>query len=212
MADHDHGGQHWHGRHGHGGTDEQPGHAHGVMSGPIVRPYDLLVGGLLMRGTYASIVELLATTVPTEGTVVDIGTGPGRMPALLGRRRGDLSVIGVDPSADMLGRARRRADGLANVMFVEAGSEELPMADNSADAVISSLSSHHWADPKAALAEQARILKFGGRLWLIDLARHLADDIAPTVARSGLSLLAEPSPFGRLARRRFVTIAALKPG
>ena len=181
------------------------------MTGFVVRPYDRLVGGLLLRRTYASIVELLASTVPTEGTVVDIGTGPGRMPALLGKRRGDLTVIGVDPSADMLDRGRRRAAGLANVSLVEAGSEDLPLADNSADAVISSLSSHHWADPKAALAEQSRILKFGGRFWLIDLARHLADDLPPIVARSGLTLLDEPSPFGGLARRRYVVIAALKP-
>jgi ubiquinone/menaquinone biosynthesis C-methylase UbiE len=212
MADHDHRGRHRHGRHDHPGKAEQAGHAHGVMSGAIVRPYDLLVGGLLMRRTYASIVELLTTTVPTEGTVVDIGTGPGRVPALLGKRRGDLSVIGVDPSGDMLDRARHRAAGLANVSFVEAGSEQLPLADNSADAVISSLSSHHWADPKAALAEQSRILKFGGRLWLIDLTRHLAADLPPIVARSGLTLLDEPSPFGGLARRRFVVLAALKPG
>ncbi len=182
------------------------------MHGFVVRPYDLLVGGVLMRGTYAAIAELLATTVPTDGTVIDIGTGPGRVPVLVGRRRHDLEVIGIDPSADMLQRARKRAAGMANVAFVEAGSEDLPLESNSVDAVISSLSSHHWADVKAAVAEQTRVLKFGGRLWLIDMNRHVADDLRATVARAGLSLLDEPNPLPRGARRRFTVIAALKPG
>ena len=182
------------------------------MSGSIVRPYDLLVGGLLMRRTYATIADLLATTVPTGGTVVDVGTGPGRVPVLLARRRPDLTVIGIDPSADMLRRAQRHADGLPNVRFVEAGSEDLPLRENSADALISSLSSHHWDDRKAALAEQARVLKFGGRFWLFDLRRHIADDVRAGVARSGLTLLSEPSPLSRGARRRFSVIAAVKPG
>ena len=164
------------------------------MSGFVVRPYDLLVGGLLMRGTYASIVELLATTVPTNGTVVDIGTGPGRLPIGLAHRRPDLTVIGVDPSTDMLDRAR-----------------SLPLADTSVDAVVSSLSSHHWADAKTALAEQTRVLKFGGRFWLFDLKRHIADDIRASVARSGLTLLDEPSPLGRGSRRRFAVVSAIKP-
>ena len=196
-----------HFRHGHGDA-----HEHGVMSGFIVRPYDVLVGGLLMRRTYVSIAGLLAGVVPTGGTVVDVGTGPGRVPALLARRRSDLTVIGVDPSADMLDRARRRAGGLSTVQFIEAGAESLPLDDGSIDAVLSSLSSHHWADRSAALSEQVRVLKPGGRFWLFDLKRHLAEDLLAAVVRSGLSLLDEPSPLGRGGRRRFAVIAAVKPG
>jgi ubiquinone/menaquinone biosynthesis C-methylase UbiE len=182
------------------------------MSGFIVRPYDLLIGGLLMRGTYAALTGLLAGLVPTGGTVVDVGTGPGRVPVLLARRRSDLTVIGVDPSADMLERARRRAAGTSTVQFIEAGAESLPLDDGSIDAVLSSLSSHHWADRSAALSEQVRVLKPGGRFWLVDLKRHLAEDMLAAVVRSGLSLLDEPSPLGRGGRRRFAVIAAVKPG
>ena len=196
-----------HFRHGHGDS-----HEHGVMSGFIVRPYDLLIGGLLMRGTYAAIAGLLGGLVPTGGTVVDVGTGPGRVPVLLAKRRADLTVIGVDPSADMLERARRRAGGLSKVQFIETGAESLPLADSSVDAVLSSLSSHHWADRSAALTEQVRVLKPGGRFWLLDLKRRLAKDMQAAVVRSGLSLLDEPNPLGRGARRRFAVIAAVKPG
>src|SRR4051794_22617447 len=133
-----------HSRRGHGDL-----HEHGEMSGFIVRPYDLVVGGLLMRGTYAAIAGMVGGLVPTGGTVVDVGTGPGRLPVLLARRRSDLTVVGVDPSADMLERARRRSSGLSTVRFIETGAESLPLTDSSVDAVISSLSSHHWADRSA---------------------------------------------------------------
>jgi ubiquinone/menaquinone biosynthesis C-methylase UbiE len=194
-------------RHGH-----RDPHEHGVMSGFIVRPYDVVVGGLLMRGTYAAIARLLGGLTPTGGTVLDIGTGPGRVPVLLARRRSDVTVIGVDPSADMLERARRRARGLSTVQFIQTGAESLPLDDRSVDAVVSSLSSHHWADRSTALTEQVRVLKPGARFWLFDLKRHLADDTHAAVVRSGLALLDEPSPLGRGARRRFAVIAAVKPG
>jgi ubiquinone/menaquinone biosynthesis C-methylase UbiE len=201
MADHDHHGH----RHGH------RGHSHGVMSGFIVRPYDVVIGGLLMRGTYAAIAELLAGGVPTGGTVLDVGTGPGRLPVLLAGRRSDLTVIGIDPSADMLARARRRADGLSGVRFIETGAENVPLEDGSVDAVVSSLSSHHWADRAAALTEQVRVLKPGGRFWLFDMKREMADDLRAAVARAGLTLVDEPSPLGRGTRRRLGFIAAAKP-
>ncbi len=197
-------GNHRHGNHRHGV------HSHGVMSGFIVRPYDLLVGGLLMRSAYTAMAGMLAGLVPTNGTVVDVGTGPGRLPLLLAQRRPDVIVIGVDPSADMLERARRRADGSAAVQFVRTGSESLPLEDASVDVVISSLSSHHWEDRTAALAEQVRVLKPSGRFWLFDLRSHVAADTRATVVRSGLALLDEPSPLGRGTRRRFEMIAAVK--
>lgn len=192
--------RHWHG-----------GHTHGVMSGFIVRPYDVVVGGLLMRGTYAAVASLLAGRLPTDATVVDVGTGPGRLPIALVTRRPDLHVIGVDPSADMLARARRRAAGRPGVEFVQTGAEELPMADGSVDAVVSSLSSHHWADRVAALAEQVRVLRPSGRFWLLDMKREMADDLTATVVRAGLSLVDEELPLSRGTRRRFGFIAAAKP-
>jgi ubiquinone/menaquinone biosynthesis C-methylase UbiE len=181
------------------------------MTGWIVRPYDVVIGGVLMRGTYAALAGLLASRLPTNATVVDVGTGPGRMPALLAQRRADLSVIGIDPSADMLSRARRRTDRLDNLDFVQTGAESLPMEDGSVDAVVSSLSSHHWADRPAALAEQSRVLKPAGRFWLLDMKREMGDDLLAMIARSGLTLLDEPSPLGRSRGRTFGFVAAAKP-
>jgi SAM-dependent methyltransferase len=46
---------------------------------------------------------------------------------------------------------------------------KLPYRDGSVDLVVSTLSQHHWPDRPAALAELARVLAPGGRIWIYDL-------------------------------------------
>ena len=186
------------------------------MSGWIVRPYDLIVGGVLMRGTYRRIAEHLTTGIVSGGRVLDVGTGPGRLVEAISRRREDLQVIGIDPSADMITRARQRTKAQPNVQVRMASAEDLPLDDDSIDAVVSSLSSHHWADRIAALDEQARVLRPGGRLWIVDLASHLPDGLRDDVHDAGLRLTdadltnADLEVLG-VARRKLVLITARKP-
>lgn len=186
-------------------------HQHGVMSGWIVRPYDLVVGGVLMRGTYRRIAEHLTTGIVSGGRVLDVGTGPGRLVEAISRRRDDLQVIGIDPSSDMITRARRRTRTLPNVQVRMASAEDLPFEEESVDAVVSSLSSHHWADRVVALDEQARVLRPGGRLWLVDLASHLPDGIRDEVHDAGLRITDADKEVLGAAHRRLVLITARKP-
>lgn len=181
------------------------------MSGWIVRPYDLVVGGVLMRGTYRRIAEHLTTGIVSGGRVLDIGTGPGRLVEAISRRRDDLQVIGIDPSSDMITRARRRTRTLPNVQVRMASAEDLPFEEESVDAVVSSLSSHHWADRVVALDEQARVLRPGGRLWLVDLASHLPDGIRDEVHDAGLRITDADKEVLGAAHRRLVLITARKP-
>lgn len=168
-----------------------------------------------MRGTYRRIAEHLTTGIVSGGRVLDIGTGPGRLVEAISRRRDDLQVIGIDPSSDMITRARRRTRTLPNVQVRMASAEDLPWEDESVDAVVSSLSSHHWADRVIALDEQARVLRPGGRLWIVDLASHLPDGIRDEVHDTGLRLTDTDSDDGKeilgAARRRLVLITARKP-
>src|SRR6478735_1515831 len=119
-------------------------HQHGIMAGWVVGPYDWFVGGILMRGTYRKIADGLTAGVPDGGRVLDVGTGHGRLVADIAQRRPGLEVIGIDPSADMLIRARRRTATLANARVQLASAEDIPLEDESVDVVVSSLSSHHW--------------------------------------------------------------------
>ncbi len=125
---------------------------------------------------------------PPNGSVADIGTGPGQMPIMLASARPDLTVHGVDLSAKMLEVARRSAAeaGLAKrVAFHEADAKALPLNDNTFDMVVSHVMLHHAEDPTFALAEMMRILKPGGRLLLKDICRTPDWTITPTARLLG---------------------------
>ena len=89
-------------------------------------------------------------------------------------RTHDLDVTGLDLDSSMIERARgnavRRAKaGERQPTFVVGDAAALPFEDQSFDAVVSTLSVHHWDDPGAGLAEIARVLKPGGRALIWDL-------------------------------------------
>lgn len=180
------------------------------MTGLVVGPYDLLVARWLMRPVYRAVAARVAADLPVGGTVLDVGTGPGRLLAELARQRVDAELIGIDPSEDMLDRARRTLAGLPRTRVILAPSEHVPLGDACCDAVVSTLSSHHWADRAAALAEQARLLRPGGRWWLYDLRRELDDDLPAAVTRAGLRLVDSGPRLGGLAGRRLALVAAVR--
>jgi ubiquinone/menaquinone biosynthesis C-methylase UbiE len=87
----------------------------------------------------------------------------------LGAARPDLRLTGVDLSGDMIASARRNLAALGERATVEVGDvTSLPFADDSFDLIVSSLSLHHWDDPRAAVPELARVLRPGGRVYVYD--------------------------------------------
>jgi arsenite methyltransferase len=120
-------------------------------------------------------------------TVLDLGSGPGLDSLLAARRIGPTGkVIGVDLCPEMVEKAQRNAAllGLANVEFLHAGVEKLPLPDGSLDLVISNGVLNLCPDKPAVLAEVFRVLRPGGRLQMADILLH--DDVTPEeVARLG---------------------------
>ncbi len=105
--------------------------------------------------------------------VADVGCGEGDLTLLLARFA--KRVTAIDLSAQMLRVVQERSAeaGVASRVAVEKGDlEKLPLKTNSEDAVFVSQVLHHAARPNKALKEAARILKPGGQLILLDLARH----------------------------------------
>jgi ubiquinone/menaquinone biosynthesis C-methylase UbiE len=104
--------------------------------------------------------------------LLDLGAGTGRILELAAHRASRL--IGVDTNREMLKCARVRLDnaGLSNCSVRLADIYNLPFQEGSAGAVVIHQVLHFLDNPKAALAEAARVLQPEGRVVVVDFAPH----------------------------------------
>lgn len=102
------------------------------------------------------------TTLPRNSTILDIGSGQGRIAAEIG---GYGKYVGVEPSTFLTERAKTLypAD---NREFVLGDAYNLPLPDNSVEGVISINVWFHLGDIDRASAELARVLKSGGAFFI----------------------------------------------
>jgi ArsR family transcriptional regulator len=121
--------------------------------------------------SWKSLAEALLRLMPPL-TIADLGAGEGSFALLLAQKA--VRVIAVDSSARMIevGREEARRNNIANIDFRLGDMEEPPIADREVELVFFSQSLHHALHPQRALEEAARILAPGGRIVILDLARH----------------------------------------
>lgn len=105
--------------------------------------------------------------IPAGGVALDVGCGPGSITTSLAQAVGPEGLaLGVDVSEPMLARAVRVQAG-SQTGFLRADAQQLPLRDQTVDAVVSIAVLQLIPDPVAALGEMARVLKPGGRIALM---------------------------------------------
>jgi SAM-dependent methyltransferase len=167
----------------------------------------------LSFGSAAAAYERGRPTYPPEAIdwllpagardVLDLGAGTGKLTTRLVER--GLDVVAVDPIPDMLEVLRA---SLPSTVTLEGTAEEIPLQDNSVDAVLVA-QAWHWVDAERAIPEVARVLRPGGRLglvwntrderlgWVRELGRIIGSD-----SDSGRTQLTLPAPFTDVQRHQ----------
>lgn len=195
-------------------------HAHGdadnTFQGEAAR-YDW-VARHLMRRPYRRIAADAMAAVPMGGSVLDVGTGPGRLLVEMARMRADASLTGVDLASDMAETARRNLASFGDRATAVVGDVcALPFDDQTFDLVVSSLSLHHWGDPAAGGAELVRVLRSGGEIRIYDVrsAEFAALSAGATGREDAMALVRFPvTPLRWPSLRRLVLQPSLgrQPG
>lgn len=144
------------------------------------------------------VAEFLAAHGPCRGgELLDVGTGPGRIPIALGRADEKARVLAIDLAEAMIERARRNVAeaGLEQrIRCLACDAKQPPFAARSFEAVISNTIIHHIPEPAAVLAEMVRLVAPGGTLFVRDLARPASlDEVGRLVAAHA----GDESPAGR---------------
>src|SRR5437016_4709439 len=141
----------------------------------FARLYDRMTAGAEKAGLRAHRQALLADV---RGRVLEIGGGTGANVPFYGPGVESLTI--PEPAEAMARRLERRlADSPLAAEVVRATAEQLPFADASFDAVVSTLVLCTVEDQQRALGELHRVLRPGGRLLFME---HVRSD-APRLAR-----------------------------
>jgi ArsR family transcriptional regulator len=121
--------------------------------------------------SWEAIGHLLLRMTPPV-VIADLGAGEGMIAHLLAPRAAKVYCVDNSPRMVAVGSKIARENGTANVHYRLGDIERVPLADTSVDIAILSQALHHARRPERAVGEAFRILRHGGRLFVLDLKAH----------------------------------------
>jgi demethylmenaquinone methyltransferase / 2-methoxy-6-polyprenyl-1,4-benzoquinol methylase len=118
-----------------------------------------------------TVVKLCA--LPPGGRLLDVATGTGDIGYEARRRDPGVRAMGLDLTREMMLRGRGKHPG-QDFPFLEGDALALPFPDCTFDAASSGFMMRNVVDVQGAFAEQARVVKPGGRVVCLEITRPAA--------------------------------------
>ena len=163
------------------------------------RKYDRLTDIKGVNNSFAKMAGYIAVRF-TEGRLLDVGTGPGRLLVELKEQIPGMELHGLDISTSMLKIAAKGLGGQA--VLKEGNITQTGYPDDYFDCIICSGSFYNWDAPVDGLNEIYRILKPGQKAYLFETTRDYDPDLLNINMQNNLA------GYGQL--RRIMTIMFLK--
>jgi arsenite methyltransferase len=186
----------------------------------------LMAENYTQLGGYVADADLgLGCGMPTQfariqpgDTVIDLGSGAGNDCFVARHETGPTGkVIGIDFTDTMIARARRNADtlGFNNVEFRFGDIEQMPVADNTANVIVSNCVLNLVPNKPNVVAEIFRVLKPGGHFSISDIVvlRDLPENLRkPAELYSGCisGAIMKEEYLGIIAETGFVNVVLQK--
>ena len=120
-----------------------------------------------LRAAQSKVISLL--NIQPGVHFLDIGCGTGWAVGQVAKLVDDQgSFYGVDLSPKMIEKAKSNFRGRDHLFFTQANVESIPLDSDFFDSIICTNSFHHYPNPAKALNEMYRLLKSGGKVYILD--------------------------------------------
>jgi ubiquinone/menaquinone biosynthesis C-methylase UbiE len=138
--------------------------------------------------------------------VLDVASGPGFVAMAFATKC--RTVFGIDATDTLIARAQAEAArrGIANVSFMLGNVERMPFREAGFDVASCRFAFHHFAHPRAVLAEMARVLKPGARMVIVD--QTTSEDPAKSDYHNRVERLCDPSHARSIPRSEWQQMIA----
>lgn len=166
--------------------------------------YDWLLPSVFYQALHQRLLEYVYFSEFAH--VLDLGCGTGKLLDRLATHFPPLQGTGLDFSEKMLAIARSSNRYPTRITYVQGRVESLPFDFGQFDAVFSTISFLHYPQPQTVLAEVSRVLRPGGRFYLVDSVpyRCLGSTLSLPISEGGITL------YGREARSHLGETAGLR--
>ena len=167
----------------------------GVFSS-VARRYDLM-NDLMSGGMHRLWKDrFVARVKPRAGeAILDMAGGTGDVAFRMARRGAQVTVADINPDMLEVGRERARKRGIEGLVWAEENAEKLSFADSAFDAYTIAFGIRNVTDIPAALKEAQRVLRRGGRLFVLEFStsewpgfgeayRAYADRVIPKIGKA----------------------------